>query len=118
MGIYYQILREICMSVVDSLVNYWSISWNIFLLQYYEMSYGLNVEMHKQVSLKLHFTSISDFRCRERTRFPMYDFIFILLLFGLFLHIKAVLLSKCCGIFAFCFHAFLYIFITFYSDVS
>lgn len=26
--------------------------WNLTLFQYYEMSYGLNVEMHKQVSEK------------------------------------------------------------------
>lgn len=24
--------------------------WNLIFFQYYEMSYGLNVEMHKQVS--------------------------------------------------------------------
>lgn len=35
-------------------VNILSNNWFCFLLQYYEMSYGLNVEMHKQVCTKFN----------------------------------------------------------------
>ncbi|XP_011646965.2 protein groucho-like [Pogonomyrmex barbatus] len=38
--------------------QYHSVSWIILLLQYYEMSYGLNVEMHKQTEICKRLSNI------------------------------------------------------------
>jgi len=66
------------------------------------MSYGLNVEMHKQVSLKLYLIPISNFRYPEKLIFFVCDFIFNLLLFALFLYVRAILFSKCAIFTQFC----------------
>lgn len=54
-------LLVICLMPFDNQLKSWIHLWIlVFFLQYYEMSYGLNIEMHKQVRLvTFYFTKHS-----------------------------------------------------------
>ena len=45
---------------------------NLFFFQYYEMSYGLNVEMHKQVITKYHL--LNTFNWNSKSNYIFVDF--------------------------------------------
>lgn len=62
----------------------------LFLFQYYEMSYGLNIEMHKQVKELFPFHVVVGLNCYANMQIPTFVELltFLMDLFGFYLHYR------------------------------